>query len=81
MSTKGDIYEDAHSHLLHNNSRLETTRVPTDSKMDHKLWYVHAIKESTAVKRDRSGTHAAIWASQTAECCVEGVRHKKARVV
>lgn len=68
MSTKGDIYKDVHSHLLHNNSQLETAQMPTDSKMDNKLWYVHTIKESTAVKRDRSLTHTAIWVNQTAEC-------------
>lgn len=67
MSTKGDIYKDVHSHLLHNNSQLKTPQMPTDSKMDNELWYIHTIKGSTAVKRDRSLIHTAIWMNHNAE--------------
>lgn len=46
-----------YSSLTRNSQKLEATKIPLNSQIENKLWYIHAVEYCLSVKRNELVNH------------------------
>lgn len=52
MSTHRDLHKNIHSAFIHYSQTLETTQMPTNRRIDNKLWYAHIMQYYPVIGRN-----------------------------
>ena len=57
---------------------LQITQMPTNRRMEDKLWHIYTMEYYTAIKKSKFLKHVTTWTSQS--CWEKEATHKKSRV-